>query len=89
MHINSRPIDVVRAHLVSKGIYRGYNPWVFNGESSFVRTSSEIPNSHVQENLIEYANFCDMLYDMFSIQDMASGPIEEVPIVQQPTKGPA
>ena len=29
-----------------------------------------------------------MLHDMFPIQDMASGPMEEVPIVQQPTKGP-
>nr|POE69830.1 hypothetical protein CFP56_29414 [Quercus suber] len=30
-----------------------------------------------------------MLHDMFPIQDMASGPIEEVPIVQQPIEGPA
>ena len=29
-----------------------------------------------------------MLHDMFPIQDMASRPMEEVPIVQQPTKGP-
>ena len=87
MHTNSRPIDVVRAHLVSKGIYSGYNPWVFNGESSFVQTSFEIPNSHVQENLIEYANFCDMLYDMFSIQDMASRSMEDVPIMQPLTEG--
>ena len=29
-----------------------------------------------------------MLHDMFPIQDMASKPMEEVPIVQQPTKGP-
>ena len=86
MHTNSRPIDVVRAHLVSKGIYRGYNPWVFNGESSFVQTSSEIPNSHVQENLIEYADFRDMLYDMFSIQDMVFGPIEEVLLCNNPQK---
>ena len=29
-----------------------------------------------------------MLHDMFPIQDMASEPMEEVPIVQQPTEGP-
>ena len=29
-----------------------------------------------------------MLHDMFLIQDMASGPMEEVPIVQQPIEGP-
>ena len=47
MHTNSWPVDVVQAHLVSKGICRGYNPWVFNGESLYAQTSSEIPNSHV------------------------------------------
>ena len=74
---------------LSKGFCRGYNPWVFNGESSSTKTSSEIPNSHVQENPIEYADLSDMLHDMFPIQDKASGPKEEVPIVQQLTKGPA
>ena len=29
-----------------------------------------------------------MLHDMFPIKDMASEPMEEVPIVQQPTEGP-
>ncbi|KAK9988703.1 hypothetical protein SO802_028942 [Lithocarpus litseifolius] len=76
------------AHLVSKGICRGY-PLVFNGESSSAQTSSEIPNIHVRENPIKYADLRDMLHDMFPIQDMASKPMEEVPIVQQPTKGPA
>ena len=73
---------------MSKGICRGYNPWVFNGESSSTQTSFEIPNSHVQENPIEYADLCDILHDIFSIQDMASGLMEEVPIMQQPTEGP-
>ena len=50
------PTDVVQAHLVSHGICRGYDPWVFNGESSFAKTFTEIPNSHVQENPIEYAD---------------------------------
>ncbi|KAK9994786.1 hypothetical protein SO802_024489 [Lithocarpus litseifolius] len=89
VHTNSWPIDVVQAHLVSKGICRGYNPWVFNEESSSAQTSFEIPNSHVQENLIECADLRDMLHDMFPIQDMAFGLMEEVLIVQQPTKGPA
>ena len=53
VHTNSWPIDVVQAHLVSKGICRGYNPWVFNGEISSAKTSTEIPSSHVQENPIE------------------------------------
>ena len=87
VHTNSWPIDIIQAHLVSKGICRGYNPWVFNGESSSTHTSSKIPNIHVQENSIEYANLHDMLHDVFPIQDMASGPMEEVPIAQQPTKG--
>ena len=34
VHTEAWPIDVIWAHLVSKGIFRGYNPWVFNGESS-------------------------------------------------------
>ena len=88
VHTNSWPIDVVQAHLVSKGICKSYNPWIFNGESSSAKTSTEIPSSYVQENPIEYADLLDMLHDMFPIQDMASGPMEEVPIVQQPTKGP-
>ena len=67
VHTNSWPIDVVHTYLVSKGICRGYNPWVFNGESSFAQTSSKIPNSHVQENPIKYADLCDMLHDMFPI----------------------
>ena len=73
---------------MSKGICRGYNPWVFNGESSSAQTFFEIPNSHVQENPIEYANLRDMLHDMFPIQDMAPGPMEKVSTVQQPTEGP-
>ena len=74
---------------MSKGICRGYNPWIFNGESSYAQTSSEIPNSLVYENPINYADLHDMLHDMFPIQDMTSKPIKEVFIVQQPTEGPA
>ena len=73
---------------MSKGIFRGYNPCVFNEESSSAQTSSKIPNSYVQENPIEYVDLRDMLHDMFPRQNMASGPMEEVLIVQQPTKGP-
>ena len=51
------------------------------GELSSAKTSTEIPNSHVQENPIEYADLRDMLHDMFPIQDMASEPMEKVPIV--------
>ena len=68
---------------------RGYNPWVFKRESPSTQTSSEIPISHVQENLIEYADLRDMLHDMFPIQDMASRLMDAVSIVQQPTEGPA
>ena len=89
MHTNLWPIDVVRAHLVSKDIFRGYNPWVFNEESSSAQTSSEIPNSHVQKNSIEYADLHDMLHDMFPIQNIAFGSMEEIPTVQKPTEGPA
>ena len=47
VYTNSWSTDVVRAHLVSNGICRGYDPWFFNGESSSAKTSTEIPNSHV------------------------------------------
>ena len=57
-------------------------------KSSFAKTSTEIPDSRVQENLIEYVDLHDMLHDMFLIHDMTSGPMEEVPSVQQPTEGP-
>uniref|UniRef100_A0A7N2MFJ9 Uncharacterized protein n=1 Tax=Quercus lobata TaxID=97700 RepID=A0A7N2MFJ9_QUELO len=67
----------------------GYNPCIFNGESSSTKTSIEIPNSHVQENPKEYVDLHDMLHDMFPIQDMASGPTKEVPSVHQSTEGPA
>ena len=89
MRTNSWPIDVVRAHLVSNGICRGYDSWVFNGESSSAKTSTEIPNSHVQENPIEYDDLRYMLHDMFLIHDMTSRPIEEVPSVKQPIEGSA
>ena len=49
--------------------------------------STEIPNSRVQENPIEYADHHDMLHDIFLIHDIKSGPMEEVPSVQQPTEG--
>ena len=78
MHTDSWSIDVVQGHLVSHGICRGYDPWVFNGESSFAKTSTEILSSHVQKNLIDYADLCDM----FPIHDMTSGPMEEVFSVQ-------
>ena len=82
MHTDLWPIVVVQGHLVSHGICRGYNPWVLNRESAFVKTSTEIPNSRVQKNPIDYADLCDMLHDMFPRQNMASGPMEEVLIVQ-------
>ena len=47
VHTNSLFTDVVWAHLVSNGICRGYNPWVFNRESSSTKTSTEIPNSYI------------------------------------------
>ena len=47
MHTNSLFTDVVWAHLVSNGICRGYDPWVFNRESSSTKTSTEIPNSYI------------------------------------------
>ena len=58
------------------------------GESSFAKTTTEILNSHFQKNPIDYADLRDMLHDMFPIHEMAFGPMEEVPSVQQPTKGP-
>ena len=88
VHRNSWPINVIQAHLVSNGICMCYNPCVFNGKSLSAQTSTEIPNSHAQENLIEYADLRDMLHDMFLIQNMASRPMEEVSVVQQPIEGP-
>ena len=73
---------------MSHGICRVYDPWVFNRESSFAKTSIEIPNSCVQENSIEYVDLHDMLHDMIPINDIASKPMEEVPSVKKPTEGP-
>jgi len=54
----------------------------------FAKISTEILNSCVQENPIEYADLRDMLHDMFPIHDMAFGPMEEVSSVQQLAEGP-
>ena len=62
--------------------FYGLRPLVFNGESSFAKTTTEILNSHFQKNPIDYADLRDMLHDMFSIHDMAFRPMEEVPSVQ-------
>ena len=86
MHTDSWSTDVVQGHLVSHGICRGYDPWVFNGELSFAKTSIEIPNSRVQKNTIDYADLHDMLHDMLPIHDMASGPMEEVLVCNKPQK---
>ena len=39
-HSNFFTIDVVRVHLVSHGICRGYQPWIFHGESFCKRSST-------------------------------------------------
>ena len=88
VHTNLWPTDVVQCHLVSHGICKGCDLQVFNKELSFAKTSTKIPNSHVQENPIEYADLRDILHDMFPIHDMPSRPMEEFPSVQQPTEGP-
>ncbi len=43
-------INVVRLHLESFGICKGYQPWDFHRESSFTMTSTKMRNSHVQES---------------------------------------
>ena len=49
-HSTTLAIDVVRIHLVSHGICRGYRRWIFHGESSSRKTSVRTPSTFVQEN---------------------------------------
>jgi hypothetical protein len=81
-------IEVVRLHLESFGICKGYQPWDFHGESSFPMASSKTRDSHVQESSNEYGDIHEMLHDLFPMQNMTSGPVEEGPSVRQHAQGP-
>ncbi|KAK9998208.1 hypothetical protein SO802_017811 [Lithocarpus litseifolius] len=90
-------IDVVRIHLVSNGICRGYRHWTFHGESSSRKTSIRTPITSVQENSNENSNMREMLHHMFPMHDMVPEPMEEDmasnptvggPGVEQPTQSP-
>ena len=90
-------IDVVRIHLVSHGICRGYRRWIFHGELSSRKTSVRTPSTSIQENSNENSNMCEKLHHMFPMHDMVPKPMEEDmasnPVVrglsvEQPTQGP-
>ena len=90
-------IDVVRIHLVSHGICRGYRRWIFHGESSTRKTTVRTPSTSVHENSNENSNMREMLHHMFPMHDMVLEPMEEDvasdPVVggsgvEQPTQGP-
>ena len=93
-HSTMLAIDVVRIHLVSHGICRGYRCWIFHGESSTRKTSVRTPSTSVQENSNENSNMREMLHHMFPMHDMVPEPMEEDmasdlvvggPSVEQPT----
>ena len=69
-HLTMLAIDVVRIHLVSHGICRGYQRWIFHGESSSRKTSVRTPSTSVQENSNENINMREMLHHMFPMHDM-------------------
>ena len=46
-HSTMLAIDVVRIHLVSHGICRGYRRWIFHGESSSRKTSVQFKMIYV------------------------------------------
>ena len=87
-------IDVVRIHLVSHGICRGYWRWIFHGESSSRKTSIRTPSTSVQENSNENSNMHEMLHHIFPMhdmvlelmeEDMASDLVVGGPSMEQPT----
>ena len=80
-------IPVVHDHLVSFGISKGYQTWIFHGESLQATTSAETSVSGVQEISNEYGNIRDILHDVFPMHNM-SEPMEEGPSIQQPAQEP-
>ncbi len=76
-------IPVVHDHLVSFGISKGYQIWIFHGESLQATTSAEINVSDVQEISNEYGN----IRDIFPMHNM-SEPMEEGPSIRKPAQEP-
>ncbi|GMY11606.1 hypothetical protein FCV25MIE_33814 [Fagus crenata] len=80
-------ILIVHDHLVSFGISKGYQTWIFHGESLQATTSAETSVSGVQEISNEYGNIHDILHDVFPMHNM-SEPMEEGPSIRQPAQEP-
>ena len=76
-HSTMLAIDVVQIHLVSHGICRGYQRWIFHRESSSRKTSVRTPSTSVQENSNENSNMCEMLHHIFPMHDMVPELMEE------------
>ena len=76
-------IEVVRLHIESFGICKGYQPWDFHGESSFSMASSKVRNSQVQESSNEYSDIHEMLHELFPMQNTTSRLVEVGPSVRQ------
>ena len=76
-------IEVVRLHLESFGICKGYQPSDFHGESSFPMASSKVRNSQVQESSNEYSDIHEMLHELFPMQNTTSRLVEVGPSVRQ------
>ena len=68
---------------VSFGISKGYQIWIFHGESLQATTSAEISVSDVQEISNEYGN----IRDIFPMHNM-SEPMEEGSSIRKPAQEP-
>ena len=80
-------IPVVHDHLVSFGISKGYQTWIFHKESLQATTFVETSVSDVQEISNEYGNICDILHDIFPMHNM-SEPVEKGPSIRKPAQEP-
>jgi hypothetical protein len=87
--VNSKlfTIPIVHDHLVSFGISKGYQTWIFHRESLQATTSAETSVSGVQEISNEYGNIHDILHDIFPMHNM-SEPMEEGPSIRKPAQEP-
>jgi hypothetical protein len=56
---------------VSFGIFKGYQTWIFHGESLQATASAETSFSGVQEISNEYGNIRDILHDVFPMHNMS------------------
>ena len=88
VNLNLVPPGVAQAHLWSNGMLGSYTHWKFHGELVATPTAPECGSSHVQDSHEQYGDFRGMLHDLCPTHEMATEPMEQGEIVQQPAEGP-